>query len=95
MCKDNFSYVTFSQWIGKGPSQESVIDINPVSREVAIAAGLSVSPLASAAGQTVQLTKEASKVGSRKCSGKYPTGLVAGLGIVIMCLTVPLVIVSK
>jgi len=94
-CRDSFSYVTFSEWIGKGPQQESLININPVSREVAIAAGLSVAPLQSATGEPVQLTKEASELKSGKCSAKYPTGIVAGLGIVIMCLMVPLAIVSK
>lgn len=94
-CRDSFSYITYSEWIGKGPQQESLININPVSREVAIAAGLTVAPLASAAGQPVQLQKEASEVSSGRCSAKYPTGLVAGLGIVIMCLMVPMAIVSK
>jgi len=95
ICKDSFSYITYSEWIGKGPQQESLININPVSREVAIAAGLDVAPLKSAAGEPVQLTKKASEAKSGKCSAKYPTGIVAGLGIVIMCLMVPLAITSK
>lgn len=31
-CKDSFSYVTFSEWIGKGSQKRSTIDIDPVSK---------------------------------------------------------------
>lgn len=49
----------------------------------------------SAAGEAVQLTKEASQVESGSCSAQYPTGIVAGLGFGLMCLMVPLAIVFK
>jgi len=94
-CQDSFSYVTYSEWVGKGPQQTSDIEINPISREMAIAAGMDVAPLKSAAGQPVQLTKSAApEVKSSKCDGEYPIGMVAGLGFAIVCLMVPLAIVA-
>lgn len=92
-CQDRFSYVTMSEWVGKGPTQQSVISINPVSRDIAIAAGLSVDPLKSATGETLQLSKQTTDVKSGQCNAKYPTGTVVGLGVVILCLMAPLAIV--
>lgn len=92
-CQDSFSYVTMSEWVGKGPTQQSVISINPVSRDIAIAAGLSADPLKSAAGEAQQLTAETADVKSGQCNAKYPTGTVVGLGVAILCLMAPLAIV--
>ena len=38
-CKDTFNYVSYGEWVGKGPQQQSTIKINPVSREALIASG--------------------------------------------------------
>jgi len=92
-CQDSFSYVTMSEWVGKGPTQQSVISINPVSRDIAIAAGLSVDPLKSATGETLQLTNQTTDVKSGQCKDKYPTGTVIALGVTILCLMAPLAIV--
>lgn len=44
-CKDSFNYVSYGEWVGKGPQQQSTIKINPVSREAMIASGAQVAPL--------------------------------------------------
>lgn len=99
-CKDSFAYTTFSEWVGKGPQQSTQIMINPVSREVAMEAGLPVAPLKSVksvgaapvSASLAQLpSKEVTSEG-KKCSSEYPTGIVVGLAIVTLCLMVPLAV---
>lgn len=82
--------MTYSEWVGKGPQQKSVINVNPVSREIAIATGITVASLKSAAGDAVQLSKETTDINSGTCDKKYPVEIVACLGIVIAALLVPL-----
>lgn len=60
-----------------------MIELKPV------AAAIAAAPLTALKGKTLEATKAGADV---KCN-EYPTGVVAGLGIVVACLIAPLAVV--
>lgn len=39
-CIDNFNYIPYGEWVGKGGFEETKIKINPITRETMIASGM-------------------------------------------------------
>ena len=80
--------MTYSSWVGKGLQQKSIININPISKEAAIAAKKAAEEeqLNSAAGVPVELNKEPINLEQKQCPSKYPAALVGCLGAIIVCL---------
>lgn len=97
-CQDSFGYIAMSEWSGKGPQQQSIIDLSPTLKEVEVQQEVSTEPMIAATGDSTQLAKEekAPVVVSEEeeCSDdKSQIEVVVALGVVIVCLMVPLIMI--